>query len=120
MTETITSTEYKKLQKKQPKYRNKKVIHEGDTFDSIKELNEYVKLQLLAKQGYLWDLKRQVKFDIVVNGVKICSYIADMCYSDIEGFHVVDIKSEITKKLPVFRLKQKLMKAVLGITIETI
>ena len=52
------------------------------------------------------------------NGVLICKYIADFVvyfYNDTR--EVWDVKSDYTRKLPVYKLKKKLMKIINGIEI---
>jgi hypothetical protein len=103
---------------KQPKYRNKKTVIDGITFDSIREAKRYAELVLLERTGVIQNLRRQVRFPLSVNGQLICTYIADFCY--VENGHEVteDVKSSYTRKLPVFRIKMKLMRAIHGIAIR--
>lgn len=121
----ITSEEYKEMFKKKPKsasknrgkFNNIKTFYDGKKFDSKKECERYKEL----KQKKVADLKCQVKFPIQINSVKVCSYIADFTYLDHKGNMVVeDVKSEMTRKLPVYRLKKKLMKAVYGVEIKEV
>ena len=63
----------------------------------------------------------QVRYDLVVNGVKIGFYKADfVTYKYGKVLEVIDVKSEMTKKLPVYRLKKKLLKAIYNIDIVEI
>jgi hypothetical protein len=103
---------------KQPKYRNKKTVIDGITFDSIREAKRYAELVLLERTGVIQNLRRQVRYPLSVNGQLICTYIADFCY--VENGHEVteDVKSSYTRKLPVFRIKAKLMRAIHGIAIR--
>lgn len=64
------------------KYRNIKTVIDGITFDSIKESERYKKLLLLQKTGEISDLILQPKFPIIINNIKICTYIADFSYVD--------------------------------------
>jgi len=50
--------------------------------------------------------------------VKICRYVADFGYIENGAVVIEDVKSKITKGLPVYRLKKKLMKALYGIDIR--
>ena len=96
---------------------NSVVCYSGDIrFASMKEMRRYNELQLLVKAGEIGDLKLQVKYPLVVNGVQICNYIADMVYTDYRTMQTVvnDVKG---MKTPVYRLKCKLMLACHGITI---
>jgi len=102
------------------KYKNVKTTVDGIAFDSQKEAKRFGDLKLMQKAGEISDLTLQPKFDIVINGVKVCSYVADFSYIE-NGVKVVeDVKSEVTRKLPTYRLKNKLMRAVHGIAIREI
>ena len=48
------------------KYKNIKVISNGDTFDSKKELKRYQELLLLEKQGKIKNLVRQCKVNLLL------------------------------------------------------
>ena len=102
-----------------PKYFAKKTTIEGITFDSLTEAARYRELRLLEKCGEIVDLAVHPKYPIVVNGQKICNYIADFSYRN-SGLVVEDVKSPVTRKLPAYRLKKKLMLACYGITIVEI
>src|SRR6185503_18266965 len=108
--------------KKRSKYRNKKTEVDGITFDSAKEAKRWKELQLLERAKKISGLKRQHKFPLWVNGVEIGSYVADFVYMDVEKgyatrFVVEDVKSEITREIPLYKWKKALMKAVHSIEI---
>lgn len=100
------------------KYRNKPLVLDGVRFDSRKEAARWVELRLLEKARLISDLRRQVKYDLVVNGVKVCSYVADFCYVE-NGVEIVEDVKSVATMTPVFRLKAKLMAAIHGVTIRT-
>jgi hypothetical protein len=50
----------------------------------------------------------------------VCKYISDFVYLENGQKIVEDVKSEYTRKLPVYRLKKKLVKAVHGIDIKEV
>jgi hypothetical protein len=102
---------------KPSKYHNKKVNFNGFIFDSKKELSRWQYLVMIERQGFIKNLERQVKYDIVINGIKVCRYIADFRYIMYGLICVEDVKSAITKKLPIYRLKNKLLLACNGIKI---
>ncbi len=102
------------------KYKNVKTFVDGISFDSRKESARYADLKLMQKAGEISDLTLQPKFDIVINGVKVCSYVADFSYVENGVKIVEDVKSEVTRKLPTYRLKKKLMKAVHSIEVREI
>lgn len=62
------------------RHPNKRVKVDGINFHSIAEANQYQELRLREATGEIYDLKCQVRFPIVVNGVQICTYIADFTY----------------------------------------
>ena len=47
------------------KYHNKKVVRDGETFDSVKEYHRWIELCLLEKGGVISDLQRQVKYVLI-------------------------------------------------------
>jgi hypothetical protein len=102
------------------KYNNVKKEVDGKKFDSTKESKRYLELKSMVERGEISELHEQVKFTFAHNGVKICSYIADFTYNK-DGKEVVeDVKSEMTKKLPVYKMKKKMMVAFFGIEINEV
>ena len=103
------------------KYNNIKTEIDGILFDSKKEAKYYGILRLKLKAKLIDSFEMQVKYDIIVNGQKIGFYKADfVTYKDGKVLEVIDVKSEMTKKLPVYRLKKKLIKAIYGFDIVEI
>jgi hypothetical protein len=99
------------------KYKNKKAVVEGITFDSIKESKRYHELKLLERAGVITQLELQPRLDLVVNGQKIGFYRGDFGYYENGVRKIEDVKSAFTTKMPVYRLKKKLVKAIHGIDI---
>ena len=98
------------------KYHNKKCFYKDMAFDSKKERDYYVILEMMLKNNQITDLKTQVKFELQpsfkFNGktIRSISYIADFTYIDKKNkLHIIDVKSEATKKDKVYRLKKKMM-----------
>lgn len=104
------------------KYKAKKVAHEGMLFDSAAELATYKQLRLREQMGSIRDLRTQVKYEIRVYGNHVCDYVADFVYTVVSTgkSEVVDVKSSFTAKLPVYRLKKKLLRATHGIEIKEV
>ena len=100
------------------KYGNTKTERDGIRYDSAKESRALADLETRERAGHIRDLRRQVPFAIVIDGIHVCDYVADAVYMEGNRRVVVDVKSEVTRKLPVYRLKRKLMAAVLGIEVE--
>lgn len=96
------------------KYRNKKTVVGDIVFDSKKEANRYFDLSLLEKIEEIHDLELQPKFEIIPainwNGKKLQAryYIADFRYKQNGITIVEDVKSEISRKIPVYTLKRQL------------
>ena len=101
---------------KKNKYGAKKTVVDGIKFDSKRESERYKELKLLSSAGEIADLCLQVRFDFVINGVKLGFYKADFVYWDVNNQRSVveDVKGF---KTPVYNLKKKLMKAIHGIDI---
>jgi len=103
------------VKQKENKYKNKKVYYDGHEFDSVKEKNHYIALKQLEKVGIIEDLQMQVPFlliDTIRHNGKTypkTKYIADFTYKRDGKLIVEDVKSEITRKDKVYRLKIKLL-----------
>jgi predicted DNA-binding protein (UPF0278 family) len=105
--------------KEKPKYRNTKVVVDGIKFDSQKEHRRYIQLKQMEVAGEISDLRLQVKLRCMVREQLVCTYIADFVYRNSQHQEVVeDVKSEITRKNPVYRIKKKLVKAIFGVDIS--
>lgn len=105
-----------------PKYRNTKIEIDGVKYDSKREAARAAELRLLERAGKIAFLRHHVRYPLVVNNVKVCAYEADFTYRDAEtGEEIVeDVKSPITRKNPLYRLKNKLMRACHGIEIREV
>ena len=119
------------------KYHSRKVVVDGESFDSVKEYRRWCELKLLERAGAITELKRQVKFELIPvqrenvwNNAKKCfgpgkvierecSYIADFVYRDNGTMRCVveDTKGYKTKD---YIIKRKLMLWVHGIRIKEV
>jgi hypothetical protein len=97
------------IYKKPHKYGATKVVMGGEKFDSKAEYRRYLELVLLQKAKTISELERQTKYVMMVAGVKICTYIPDFRYLEAGKVILEDVKGF---KTPVFRLKEKLFKAL--------
>lgn len=97
------------------KYGNVKTMVFGQVFDSKREATRYMTLRALQDEGKISDLKTQVNFPIVLNGVKICDYRADFVYFNQQGAQVIEDAKGY--KTDVYRLKKKLVRACYGVVI---
>jgi hypothetical protein len=120
------------------KYRNNRVMVDGQTFDSQKELRRYRELTIMQKAGMIRGLERQKKFLLIPSqrepdrigkkggkkkGAVIereVSYIADFVYYDKNGKMVVeDVKSPVTRTKD-YIIKRKLILYKYGIRIHEV
>lgn len=99
---------------KRPKFGNRKVVVNGLSFDSVKESRRWSELCLLQRSGHIADLSRQVRMPLRVNGQLVCTFIPDFTYVEAGQQVIEDVKSPITAKNPVYRIKIKLLKALTG------
>ena len=112
--------------KKWSKYKNQKIIVDNILFDSKKEANYYTKLKILKDGEKISGLRLQEKFvlqpSFKLNGktYRAITYVADFVYKDDKGMHVVDVKSEATRKDKVYRLKKKMFAYKYHIEIEEV
>lgn len=131
------------------KYKSKKVVKDGITFDSQKEYKRYCELSSLEREGKITNLRRQVKFvlipaqyepDIVgkrggrKKGKLIereCSYIADFVYEKriyrpdaFEEVYSTRLKTVVEDVKGVrtkdYIIKRKLMLHIHGIRIKEV
>lgn len=95
------------------KYRSKKIVIDGISFDSKREGNRYCELKMLEKAGKIKDLELQHQFELQPsfkkNGktIRAITYVADFTYFDLEKNKniVEDVKGF---KTDVYMLKRKL------------
>lgn len=97
------------------KYRNKKVIVDGEEFDSKKEGNRYKELRLLERAGEISNLELKPRFllqdSFKKNGrtFRKIEYVADFKYIENGKTIVEDVKGMQTD---VFKLKHKIFEKV--------
>lgn len=109
------------------KYRSVKCEYNGIPFDSKKEMRRYIFLLDMLNMGVISDLRLQHVFTLqdaytTASGERIraITYKADFTYWCDGEFYVEDVKSEITKKKPDYRMKIKMMQDKLGIKVDEI
>ena len=111
-------TKFAQTTEKLSKYRNTRVEFDGHKFSSKLEAQKYGDLRTMEKGGLIRDLKLQPRYNLIVNGQKICAYVGDFSFVDVQGIYAepgelvtMDTKGFLT---PEFKLKAKLFKAVMG------
>lgn len=97
------------------KYRAKKTVVDDITFASKREARRYQELRLLERAGQIGNLRLQVKYPLVVNGVKIGRFTADFVYLENGSEVVEDAKGYRVRD---YALRKKLMLALYGVEIR--
>lgn len=98
---------------KPSKYRNIPTIVDGVRFASKAEAKRDAELRLLERAGKIWIEKRQPRFPLVVNGVKVCTYVGDWRYTEFQPGANVDVVEDRKGALtPAFKIKWALAKAL--------
>ena len=96
------------------KYQAQVTEVDGLRFHSKKEAARYRVLKMLEASGEIEGLLLQPRFPLVVNGVKVCTYVADFQYTEAGVQITEDCKGYRTRE---YLMKKKLLKALLGIDI---
>lgn len=103
---------------KENKYKAKEVVYHKQKYDSKKECDRHKQLIEWEERGLISNLQRQVTFVLQdgfdYHGARIrpITYIADFTYHDnhTNTDVIEDVKSKMTAKLEVYRIKIKLLK----------
>ena len=92
------------------------------TFDSTVERDRYLHLKLLERAGEISNLEIQVPYQLIPAqaGERGVKYVADFRYQQGGKTVIEDTKSAITKKLPDYVLKRKMMLFFHGIKIKQV
>lgn len=98
------------------KYNAIKTEIDGFVFHSRREANRYAELKLLECAGEIKDLELQPVYPCEVNGKLVCKYIADFRYICTKRGNVV-IEDAKGVKTPLYRLKNKLVRALFDVVI---
>ena len=119
------------------KYHARKIAVNGETFDSQREYNRWLKLRLLERAGMIRDLQRQVAFELIPAQYewdccltddgrlrekqkcveRACTYVADFVYYKGAEKVVEDAKGVRTE---AYRIKRKLMLERHGIRVQEV
>ena len=92
------------------KYGAKRTLYNGIWYDSKKEAAQAADLDLRVRAKDIHGYERQVRFNMEVNGKKICAYVADFLVHHHNGEQeIVEVKGFET---PEWKLKKKLIEAL--------
>lgn len=104
------------------KYGAKPTTVDGIRFASKFESERYGYLKSLERAGVVRSLQLQPRYKLAVNGVLICTYVADFSYEreKQDGTWEPIVEDAKGVETPEFKLKKKLMQAVLSIEINVV
>ena len=104
------------------KYGAKATTVDGIRFASKFESERYGYLKSLERAGVIRSLQLQPRYQLAVNGVLICTYVADFSYEreGTDGSWASIVEDAKGVETPEFKLKKKLMQAVLDIEINVV
>lgn len=92
------------------RFGNHKTNYNNCIYDSKAEANYAMWLDSELRKGKIKGWDRQIRIPMVVNGVKICTYIVDFSVTDKTGkIKYVEIKGYPTR---IFQMKWVLVKAL--------
>ncbi len=91
--------------------------YNGALYHSKREAQFAAELDIQAMVGQIAGYRRQVPYELVVNGTQICRYVADFVVTKDGLESVIDVKGVETE---AFRLKKRLMLACHGIEVEVV
>ena len=94
------------------KYRNVPTDVDGIRFASKAEGRRYAELKMLEKRGHISSLKIQPRYPLTVNGLHVCTYVADFEYLDEHDRLITEDKKGVKTK--DFVIKAKLFHALYG------
>lgn len=95
---------------KPKKYGNSTCFVDGIRFDSRREADYYGQLKIELRAKLIKKFDRQVQFDLVVNGLKICAHRVDFLVTILDGSEEVrEVKGFATAE---WDIKRKLFEAL--------
>lgn len=82
-----------------------KSLEDVYSFHSKSEALRYLELRELAAQGKIERLRLQPRYDLFVQGLKVCTYISDFEYVEQGKLITEDVKGQ---KTPEYKIKSRL------------
>lgn len=126
LKDKMTPAEYRDFMEKRKKAESSKYkaipteTADGQKFKSMLEANFYNRQWVLMKAGEVVKIEREVRYELVVNGIFIAAYLLDFRITMLNGrIRYIDCKS-IPTKTPLYLMKKQLMLALYGIEIEEV
>ena len=97
------------MKRRRSKFGNVPTTVDGIRFASRAEARYYGRLKLLHCAEQIFALQFQPRYNLVVSGVKVCTYVADFCFIENRKSVAIDVKGVETA---VFKIKAKLFRAL--------
>jgi hypothetical protein len=118
----LWTEKYDATAEKDPKFGSKPMrCSQGQMHQSRLEARRCTELHLMVKGGLIRDLVAhpQPRYRLEVSNVHVCDYMPDFVYVDCESGQTIveDCKGRKTRE---YSIKEKLMRALHGITIQEI
>ena len=79
---------------------------DGITFASKREMIRYQELRISERAGLISGLRLQPRFPLFVQGVKVCTYVADFGYLDKDGRPCIEDSKGM--RTAIYTLKKKI------------
>ena len=99
------------------KFHNTRITIDGVRFDSLGEASHYVVLLDRLRRHEISNLVCHPSYELKIGSFKICRYVSDFSYTDSSGQTIVEDWKSAATMTDVYRLKKKLMLAILGIRV---
>lgn len=101
------------------KYRNEKATFDGKRFPSVAEATRWRDLLLMERAGEIDQLVYQPRYPLVVEGVRVATYVADARYRVVATGEIV-VEDTKGVRTPVYKLKRRLVKALYKIDVREV
>lgn len=126
LKDKMTPVEFREYMYKQNRAKDSKfkaiptTTADGQVFKSILESAFYNRMWVLQRAGEVKLIEREVRYELIVNGVFIAAYMLDFRITYSDGrIEYVDCKSTATKT-PLYLMKKQLMLALYGISLKEV
>lgn len=126
LKDSMTAQEFRDYLAKKDRARESKFgavptqTADGQKFKSTLEANYYQRLWVQQRAGEIETIEREVRYELVVNGVLVATYYLDFRVKYTDGhIEFVDCKSQPTVT-PLYKIKKALMLALFNISIKEV
>ena len=126
LKDKMTSAEFRNYLEKKDQAKDSKFgaipteTADGQIFQSTLEATYYNRMWVLQKAGEVQTIERQVRYEFIVNGVLVGTYLLDFRVTYTNGtIEHVDCKSQPTKTA-LYMIKKALMMALYKIEIKEV